>query len=150
MLNQYGRRVAWLAVIAGLLSPVTGAGILLALAHTQFGTHLPMGVATIGTRAFFWVLVAYSFAALPTAIFAGMGASSLLTLRTRGLLPRAPLPLGAVLGAGCGLFIVGVFGGVGLQNPYSVAGALNGAMWGFLVAYYVLKVPCRVPARPAR
>jgi len=109
-----------------------------------------MGVATNRPRASLRVLVAYSVAALLTAIVAGMGASSLLTLRTRGLLPRAPLPLGAVLGAGCGLFIVGVFGGVGLQNPYSVAGALNGAMWGFLVAYYVLKVPCRVPARPAR
>jgi hypothetical protein len=39
---------------------------------------------------------------------------------------------GAVLGAGCGLFIVVVIGGERLQNPYSVASALNGAMWGFL------------------
>ena len=87
---------------------------------------------------------------VPAGLFAGMGASSLLTLRTRGLLPRAPLPLGAVLGAGCGLFIALVIGGERLQNPYSVAGALNGAMWGLVVAYYALKAPRRVPTRPAR
>ena len=99
VLNQHGRRVAWLAVIAGLLSPVTGAGILRALAH-KVGTSLPLDVPTIGTFAYFWVLVVYSvlFAALPAALFAGMGASSLLALRTRGLSHPALLSLGAVLG----------------------------------------------------
>ena len=48
--------------------------------------------------------------------------------------------------SGCGLF-VGVFGGARLQNPYAVAGALNGAVWGLLVAYDGLKAPRRVAAR---
>ena len=149
MHNQRGRRVARLAVIAGLLSPVTGAGILLALAHTKFRTHLPLDVATIGTFAYFWLLVVYSVlvAALPAALFAGMGASLLVTLPARGVSPRALLPLGAVLGAGCGLFVVGVFGGVPLQNPYAVAGALNGALWGLLVARDASKNQRGVTAR---
>ncbi len=112
------RRVALVAVIAGLLPPVTGAAILLALAHSlKWGADLPVEVATIGTLAFFWFLVVSSvlFAALPAALFAGIGISVLVTLRARGLLPPALLPLGAVLGTGCGVLVVGVFGGVRWQ-----------------------------------
>src|SRR6266540_5905829 len=44
------RRVALVAVIAGLLPPGTGAAILLALAHSlKWGADLPVDVATIGT-----------------------------------------------------------------------------------------------------
>src|SRR2546422_2996543 len=71
---------------------LTGAAILLALAHSlKWGADLPVDVATIGTLAFFWFLVVYSvlFAALPAALFAGIGISVLVTLRARGLVVRS-------------------------------------------------------------
>lgn len=135
-------RAARAALIAGLLSPVTSAAILLALARfTTLGTPLPPDVETIGTLAFFMIVMLYAvlFTALPAALFAGIGISVLVTLRARGLSPPALLPLGAVLGAGCGLLLGGFGGGIKPQNPYAVAGALNGALWGLLVAYYALR-----------
>ncbi len=74
--------------------------------------------------AFFWFLVVSSvlFAALPAALFAGIGISVLVTLRARGLLPPALLPLGAGsrdwLRRACRRRF----------RRRAVAGALNGAM----------------------
>ena len=134
--------VARVALIAGLLSPVTGVGILIALAHaTKSGTDLPPDVATIGMLGTLALLIGYSvlFAALPAALLAGIGFFVLVTLRARGLSPPTLLALGAVLGAGgVILVIIGVFGNLELQNPYVVAGAPNGAMWGLLVARHAL------------
>lgn len=122
-------------MIAAVLAPVTGAGVLLAFTYVRFGTAAPQGVYAV----YFGHLVR-SFiilGALPAALFAAMGLLTLTRLRARGLPPRALLLVGAVLGAGSGLLvpvIIASFGGRLPPWPWGLAAALTGAIWGLLVA----------------
>ena len=80
------------------------------------------------------------FGALPAALVAGIGFSTLVTLRARGLSPRTLLPLGAVLGAVCGVLVTSALLGFALPpKPWALGAALNGAMWGLLIAHYALR-----------
>ena len=142
------RRVARVALIAGFLSPVTGAGLLLSFAYIRFGAAVPQDVYMTYFRHLVVSLII--FGALPAAVFTGMGLGTFVKLRARGLSPRALLLLGSALGAGCCLLVAGVFLGTRTPKLWALAAVLNGAMWGLVVAYYALKAPRRVPTRPAR
>jgi hypothetical protein len=82
------------------------------------------------------VLLFFFFGELPAAVFTGIEFSTLVRLRVRGLSSRALLLLGAALGAGCCLLITAVLGGTRTPRSWALAAALNGAMWGLLVAHY--------------
>jgi hypothetical protein len=127
------RRLALVATLTAVLSPVTGAGLLLACAYLRGGAAVPQDVYMTYFRHL--VVPFIMFGALPAALFAAVGLSALATLRARGLAAHTLLLLGAVLGAACGLLVT-VAALVGPLPPkrWALAAALNGAMWGLLVA----------------
>jgi ABC-type Fe3+-siderophore transport system permease subunit len=136
-LDARGRRVRWnvarVALISALLSPVTGAGLLLAFAYIRGGTAVPQDVYTVYFRHL--VVSFVFFGALPAGLLTGMGLSTLVRLRARRLSPRNVLLLGTALGAACGLLITcAILAGAWPPRLWALASALNGAMWGLLIA----------------
>ncbi len=74
-----------------------------------------------------------------TTLVAGIGFSTLVTLRARGWSPRTLLPLGTALGAVCGLLVTSALAGFARPpKPWVLGAALNGATWGLLIARHAL------------
>lgn len=99
-----------------------------------------------------FVIYALFFTGPPALLSAALGASALFALSFHGQPRRVLLLAGSVLGAVLGLIaapppghhLVGLLRGVPPTNPYAVAGAINGAMWGLIVAACAAR-----PPRPA-
>ena len=122
------RRLTGVALTAGLLAPVTGAALLLAIAYIRFGTTVSQDVFALYFRLLVVTLVI--FGTLPAALVAGIGFSTPVTLRARGLSPRTLQPLGAALGALCGPLVASALLGFARPpKPWALGAALNGAMW---------------------
>jgi hypothetical protein len=126
------------AALVGLLSPVTGAGILLVCDYIRFGTA--------GTPDFYMkhgrdLVVAFVvLTSLPAAVVTGLALSILPTLPERGLSPRSLLPFSTALGAVCGVLITGpLLGSPKPPDVWVLGAALNGAMWGLLVAAWATR-----------
>jgi hypothetical protein len=123
------------AALVGLLSPVTGAGILLACDYIRFGTvanylymlHSRILIVAVGI-----------FIGLPAALVAGMGFRTLVALRAHGLSPGFLQPLSTALGAVFGVFVAS-HGSRESLDVWILSSALNGAVWGMLVAQYALR-----------
>ena len=132
------------SIFAGVLSPITGALVLHVFAYTSSFIRVHTGTPPEVERmpALLWLLVTIVYAvvllSLPATIFSAIGLSTLLALRNRGRSPHSLFIIGTVLGAGCGLLVSPVWMG-GFHDPYTWTGAVNGAMWGLLIAHRVLK-----------
>ena len=81
---------------------------------------------------------------LPATLVTAMGLLILPTVRELGMSSRSLLPLSTAVGAVCGALITGALTQVGPPDVWVFGSALNGAIWGLLVAYYAIKTP--VPA----
>ena len=140
------RGVALIAVLAAVLSPITGAVLLRLVARP------PENVGAVEQIDTMVVYIVYSlfYAALPAALLGAAGASVMFALTARGLSRSSLLSIGAILGAVAGLVAVPPPGyhlfdlveiarnGPG-SRPYAVVGVSNGAMWGLLIAHYALR-----------
>jgi len=81
---------------------------------------------------------------LPATLVTAMGLLILPTVRELGMSSRSLLPLSTAVGAVCGALITGALTQVVPPDVWVFGSALNGAIWGLLVAYYAMKTP--VPA----
>lgn len=81
---------------------------------------------------------------LPAALVAGTGFRTLVALRAQGLSPGFLQPLSTALGAVFGV-LVASHRSRELLDVWILASALNGAVWGMLVAQYALRDQCERP-----
>ena len=134
-------RLICVALIVGLLSPVTGAGILLTCDYIRFGPAVTPDFYMKYGRHLVVAFVVLS--SLPAALVTGIALSILLTLREWGLSPRSLLPFSTALGAVCGVLITSALPGSPPPDVWVLGSALNGAVWGLLVAHYAMKTLAR-------
>jgi hypothetical protein len=127
------------AALVGLLSPVTGAGILLACDYIRWhGTAVTPDFYMRHGRDLVVTFVVLS--SLPAAVVTGISLSILPTLPERGLSPRSLLPFCTAVGAICGVLITGpLLGSWKPPDVWVLGAALNGAMWGLLVAAWATR-----------
>ena len=149
------RRVALVAALAGVLSPVTGVLLIRLAARPLFGMQ-PQNVGAIEQIDLVVVYIVYAlfYTGLPAALCAGVGALVMFALTVRGLSRSVLLSVGAVLGAVAGLVVAPplgyhIFDLVEIarngprSRPYTVVGAINGVMWGLVIAHYALRSSLR-------
>jgi hypothetical protein len=144
------RRVALVAALAAVLSPVTGAVLIWLVARPSQRVSAVEQIDAI----VLYILYSLFYAALPAALFAAAGALVMLALIARGLSRSGLLSVGAVLGAVAGLVVVPPLGyhlfdlveivrNGPRGRPYTVVAVINGAMWGLVIAGYALRSSLR-------